>query len=201
MKTCMFPKLILLAGVLAASAASASAQSCYRLDCPDPIFARCEGTFGTHVWYNVTVSNLCAGTPGATVSYSIPPGSLFPRGTNIVCATAVLATGQPVAQCCFPVVVAGCCPTNCLDVLCSTNVLKNCQTTQFGPGAMVDNAELPPPVVTNYCGNAPRVVTTRTPPMPATGGPTYFRPGTNQVVWRVTDGKPSPTVAAWKWSC
>ena len=182
-------KFLLLAAALGACTSSASAQSCYRLACPDPIFARCEGALGTHVWYNVPVTNLCAGTPNATVVYSIPPGSLFPRGTNIVCATAILVTGQKVAECCFPVVVAGCCPTNCLELLCATNVVKNCQTTQFGPGAMVDNSELQPPVLTNYCGNPPRTVTTRTPPAPASGGPTYFRPGTNHVVWTVTDNE------------
>lgn len=79
------------------------------------------------------------------------------------------------------------CATNCLDLICPGTVVVACQPGLDPPGAMVN---LPRPVVTNYCGSVPTGLTLSSVPPPTTPpGPVYFPPGTNTVVWCVSDGK------------
>src|SRR5882672_8766170 len=85
---------------------------CYDIQCPSKVFAPCEGPFGSHVWFSVTVSNRCPQVPAPVITYSADPGSVFPPGTTVVCAK-IRIPGLPDRQCCFDVIVDGCCPTNC----------------------------------------------------------------------------------------
>src|SRR5207253_1123939 len=117
-----------------------------------------------------------------------PPGSLFPPGTNVVCAT-IQIPGLAPRQCCFDVIVDNCCPTNCIDLICPRDIVVPCQQNPgAGPGAFVD---LPKPQVTNYCDDhvLPANLEVRCTPQPsATGGPVFFPPGTNTVVCCIRDG-------------
>src|SRR5437764_12787599 len=64
-----------LMAVLLLGALSLRAQSdCYSIQCPSKIFAPCEGVYGAHVSFSVTVSNLCDPSAPPTVTYSIPSG-------------------------------------------------------------------------------------------------------------------------------
>ncbi len=165
----------------------AQTPDCYVIQCPSKVLAPCEGVYGAHAWFSVTVSNLCPAAPSPTVIYSVPPGSVFPPGTNVVCAF-IQIPGLPAQQCCFEVIVDGCCPTNCLDLICPSNVVLACQTAAGAPGAFVD---LPKPQVTNHCGDhlLPATLQVRcTPQASAAGGAVFFPPGTNTVVCCITDG-------------
>src|SRR6185503_6586328 len=177
----------LLALLISASRSKAQNPDCYDIQCPSKIVAACESAFGTRVWFSVTASNRCSATAPPTITYSVAPGSLFAPGSNIVCAT-IQIPGLPPRQCCFPVVVDNCCPTNCIDVICPKDIIVSCQQTAAGPGAFVN---LPRPQATNYCGdhNLPTDLQWRCIPAPQPGQAVFFPPGTNTVVWCLTDGK------------
>jgi len=170
-----------------ASQFSLRAQSCYGYQCPQKIFAPCEGVYGARVSYTITASNLCNPSLPPTVTYSIPPGSLFPPGTNIVCAT-IQIPGLPPQQCCFQVIVDNCCPTNCIDIICPSNVVVGCQQAGGSPGAFV---VLPQPAPTNYCGDhtIPANYQIRCMPQSQPGQPVFFPPGTNNVVCCISDSQ------------
>jgi len=162
---------------------------CYNIVCPSKIFAPCEGVYGAHAWFSVAATNTCDPTLAPIpVTYSAAPGSIFPPGTNIVCAV-IQIPGLPARKCCFEVIVDNCCPTNCIDIICPSNIVVACQQTAGAqPGAQV---ALPKPVVTNYCGDhvLPATLALRcTPPTSTSGGATFFPPGTNTVVCCLTDG-------------
>src|SRR5947209_5771645 len=72
---------------------------CYDIQCPSKIFAPCEGVYGAHAWFSVTATNRCNPSVPPTITYSSPPGGLFPPGTNTVCATIQIG-GLPPRQCC-----------------------------------------------------------------------------------------------------
>src|SRR6266404_839948 len=124
------------------------AGDCYDYQCPSKIFAPCEGAWGARVWYSVTASTRCNPTVLPTVTYSIPPGSIFPPGTNVVCAT-IQIPGLPPRNCCWDVIVDNCCATNCIEVICPRDIEIPCQQTPFGFGAFIP---LPQPTATNNCG-------------------------------------------------
>ncbi|MDB6031266.1 MAG: hypothetical protein JWM16_1604, partial [Verrucomicrobiales bacterium] len=143
---------ILIAFLLSLTAALtglAQNPDCYSIACPSKILAPCEGVYGAHVSFSVTASNLCNPAQPPTITYSIPPGSVFPPGTNVVCAKIEIP-GLPPRECCFQVIVDTCCSSNCIDVICPPNIVVGCQDTQNGPGALVT---LPKPEATNYCGD------------------------------------------------
>jgi len=161
-------------------------QDCYDFQCPTNIFAPCEGVWGAHVWYSINATNRCNPSVAPTVTYSVPPGSIFPPGTNTVCAT-IQIPGVPPRNCCFLVIVDRCCSTNCIDVICPKDIVVTCQNTAGPPGAFVD---LPQPKAINYCGDhtIPASFAFRCiPAPPAGGGPVFFPPGTNTVVCCLTD--------------
>ena len=165
----------------------AQGQDCYDIQCPSKILVPCEGPLGAHAWYSVTATTICAGAPAPTITYSVPPGSLFPPGTNVVCAV-IQIPGMPARQCCWDVIVDGCCPTNCIDVICPSNIVVGCQQAAGPPGAFVD---LPKPRATNECGDhiLPATLAWRCfPEAPTPGGPMFFPPGTNTVVCCLTEG-------------
>src|SRR5438046_3676065 len=165
----------------------AQANDCYDYQCPTNIFAPCEGVWGARVWYTVYATNRCDPANPPTVTYSIPPGSTFPPGTNVVCAT-IQIPGIPPRNCCWQVIVDKCCSSNCIEVLCPRDLIVPCQQTPQGPGALVD---LPQPKATNYCGDhiIPSTFQWKCyppPPSPA-GSPYFFPPGTNHVIWCLVD--------------
>ncbi|HMC26375.1 MAG TPA: hypothetical protein VKM56_01135, partial [Verrucomicrobiae bacterium] len=125
----LFVAVLLLAGQFSLSAQS---QDCYYIQCPTNIYAPCEGVWGAHVWYSVIASNRCNPSAPPTVTYSIPPGSAFPSGTNIVCAT-IQIPGLPARNCCFEVIVDKCCSTNCIDLVCPPDLVVGCQQTAGPP--------------------------------------------------------------------
>src|SRR3954453_13914287 len=109
---------------------------CYSIQCPSKIFAPCEGRYGSHVSFSVTASNLCSPAVAPTITYSVQPGSVFPPGTNVVCAT-IQIPGLAPRTCCFDVIVDNCCPTNCIDVICPKDIVVGCQQAAGPPGAFV----------------------------------------------------------------
>src|SRR5205814_6465005 len=125
--------------------------------------------------FSVVASNLCNPSLPPSVTYSVPPGSILPPGTNTVCA-AIQIPGLPARQCCFDVIVDNCCSSNCIAVVCPTNIVVGCQQTAGPPGATV---VLPKPVATNYCGDhiVPSTLFFRC--SYPTGQPVFFPPGTN----------------------
>ena len=181
--------LLLVALLLCALQFPLHAQNpdCYDIQCPSKVFAPCEGVYGAHAWFSVTASNRCNPAQPPTIQYSVPPGSVFPPGTNVVCAT-IQIPGLAPRQCCFEVIVDSCCPTNCIDVVCPRNIVVACQQTPTGPGAFVT---LPKPFATNYCGDhvLPPNLQWQCTPQTVAGQPTFFPPGTNKVVWCLTDGQ------------
>src|SRR5262249_13009453 len=93
----------------------------------------------------------------------------------------------PARECCFDVIVDRCCSTNCIDVICSKDIVVPCEPTPMGIGAMV---LLPEPQATNRCGDhlLPATLFWRCTPQVAPNQPAFFPPGTNKVVWCLTDG-------------
>jgi len=178
--------LVLLLSWVSQLTARAQANDCYDIHCPTNIVAPCEGIWGAHAWYSVTVSNRCASAPAPIITYSTPPGSVFPPGTNKVCAT-IQIPGLPARECCFDVIVDRCCSTNCIDVICPRDIVVGCSPSPGPPGAMVD---LPQPKAVNYCGdgNIPATFSFRCiPASPNPGQPVFFPPGTNKVVCCLSD--------------
>lgn len=180
----LFVALLTLA---AAWTGRAQPTDCYDIQCPSKILAPCEGVYGAHVWFSVTASNRCNPDLPPTIHYSILPGSVFPPGTNVVCAT-IQIPGLAPRECCFEVIVDTCCSSNCIDVLCPRDIVVPCQDTSTGPGAIV---VLPKPEATNYCGDhvLPANLQWRSFPTVQPGQPTYFPPGTNTITWCLTDGQ------------
>ena len=82
-------------------------------------------------------------------------------------------------------IVDSCCPTNCLELICPTNIVVACQPNNPNgqPGAMIP---MPAPTVTNHCGTVPAGVQLQCFPPVAAGTPTYFPPGTNTVTCCLT---------------
>jgi hypothetical protein len=86
------------------------------------------------------------------------------------------------------VIVDDCCSSNCIEILCPTNLVVPCQQTAGPPGAFVT---LPPPRATNHCGDHVLPTTQQwrcTPPPASPNQPVFFPPGTNTVVWCLYDG-------------
>src|SRR5437773_1707072 len=110
----------------------AAQTDCYNIQCPSKIFAPCEGAYGAHVYFSVTASNICDPANPPTITYSALSGSVFPPGTNTVCAIIQIG-GIPPRQCCFQVIVDNCCPTNCIDLICPRDVVVPCQTALSPP--------------------------------------------------------------------
>jgi len=170
---------VALLTVAAQFSARGQANDCYNIQCPSTIRVPCEGVWGAHAWYKVTVSNICAGAVLPTITYAPPPGSVFPSGTNKACAT-IQIPGQPARECCFDVIVEGCCSTNCIDLVCPRDILVGCQQTAGPPGAFLD---LPEPKAVNYCGDhtIPANFSVRCIPAPANPGqPVFFPPERTQ---------------------
>lgn len=176
--------MLSLAILLMASASAVRAQSpnCYDYKCPTNIVVPCEGAWGAHVWYSVQVTNYCNPSAPPNVTYSTAPGSIFPPGTNKVWATIEIPGLQP--QRCYWDVIVDCCSTNCIEIICPTNMVVRCQDNTARPGAFVD---IPRPRATNHCGDLPANLQWRSMPAQTPGQPNFFPPGTNTVVWCATD--------------
>src|SRR5262249_25131452 len=82
---------------------------------------------------------------------------------------------------CFDVIVDRCCPTNCIDIICPSNIVVACQQTAGQPGAYVT---LPQPRVTNHCGAhvLPTGIQVPCRPQGQPGEAVLFPPGTNEVI-------------------
>lgn len=72
------------------------------LECPPPITVNCTSPEGAIVTYQVTARTPC--NSPVTLTYSHPPGTLFPPGKTLVTVEAVSAAGQK-ASCEFEVTV------------------------------------------------------------------------------------------------
>src|ERR1043166_3197355 len=157
----------------------AAQTDCYSIQCPSKILVPCEGVYGAHVSFSVTATNTCDPANPPTITYSAPSGSVFPPGTNTVCAVIQIA-GLPARQCCFDVIVDNCCSTNCIDLICPRDLVTACQT---GPNAGAFGV-LPQPPISNYCGDhqLPASFQIRCNPQSAPGQTVFFPPGTNTVV-------------------
>ncbi len=182
------PALLLALSLLAWPRASHAQPSCYSVIAIYPTnTVPCEGPWGAHVWFTVIASNICTGQ-SLPLTYSQPPGSVFPPGTTSVCVTNV-TPGIPPFVYCFPITVDTCCGTNCIKLVCPPNFIFPCNPA-VGGGALVDLTQ-PQfiPVLTNVCGGP--VPTSYavgcSPSPPAGGGPAFFPPGENLVMCCLTN--------------
>lgn len=161
--------------------------SCYSVNCPQVINAPCEGPWGAHVTFSVTSSNICNPSSPPTVTYSIPPGSVFPPGPTVVYATNQIPGLAPVV-CVFVINVDTCCGTNCVGLICPPDTMVPCDPALGG--AMVDLTQPQfQPQLTNYCGGPvpTGLIFTTFPSPPASGGPIFFPPGPHTVLNCITD--------------
>lgn len=109
------------------------------------------------VTYSITASNRC-NPNNLFVSCTPPSGSSFALGNTVVNCVAI-GSGQ-TNQCSFTVTVMrgpNCPPTNCVDIVCPTNIIAEC----MGPGGTVVDYTL---IANNRCLPSNPVYTWCTPP-------------------------------------
>ncbi len=175
------------AALLASSQVVRAQQNCYYTNCPPNMTVPCQGPWGAVVWFNVFATNICNPSQPPTITYSQPPGSIFPPGSTIVCAN-IQIPGVPAVSCCWTVTVDTCCGDNCIKLVCPPNFVYPCDPAQGG-GALVDLKQPQfQPYLTNLCGGpvpSGYVVGCSITPLPT--GPTLFPPGETTIICCVTN--------------